>query len=92
MEINAVLTTLLYFVTIVLVIVFIVVGIKLIEILNKIDDIADNVEEKINSFDGAITTLSKVSDGFANIANSLLFNVSSILAKVFHKKDDKEDF
>lgn len=88
MEINAVLSTLLYMVTIVLVIVFIVVGFKLIEVLNKANRIADNVEDKVNSLNGAITTLTRVSDGFASIGNSLLFNVSSIMAKLFHKEND----
>jgi len=91
MDMNTLLTVLLYVAGIVLLVVFTIVGIKLITILDKVNRIVDDVEEKVSSFDGAITTMSKVANGFANISNSLVFGVSSVVSKLFNKKIDEED-
>ena len=71
--------------------VFIVVGIKLINILDKVDRIADNLEEKVSSFDNAFSVLSKAVNGVANISNTMAFSVSSALSKIFNKKIKKEE-
>lgn len=91
MDVNTLLSVLLYVAGIVLLVVFTIVGIKLINILDKVDKVVDNVDEKVHAFDGAITTFSKVANGFANISNSLVFNISSIVSKLFNKKMEKED-
>ena len=79
MEINVFLSMLLYIVIIVLIIIFIIVGIKLIGILDKADKVIDNLDEKVHSFDNAFNVLSKTADGFANISNSFMFSVSSVI-------------
>ena len=91
MDVNALLYVLLYVAGIVLIIVFIIVGIKLIGILDRVDKVVDNVEEKINSFNGAISTMSKAADGIANISNSLVFGISSVVSKIFNKKIKEEE-
>ena len=91
MELNAFLTTLLYASGIVLIIIFIIVGIKLIGILDKMDRIADNVEDKLNSFNEAVDAISEVTNRFASIGNSFTFQVSSMASKLFHRKKSKEE-
>ena len=91
MDVNTFLSVLLYVAGIVLMVVFIIVGIKLIGILDKVDRIADNVEEKVNSFNGAITTLGKAADGIANISNSVVFGLTSAVSKIFNKKMKEEE-
>ena len=91
MDVNTFLSVLLYTAGIVLIIVFIIVGIKLIAVLDKVNRIADNVEEKVNSFNDAITTISKVADGFANISSSVVFGLSTVVSKLFNKKMKEEE-
>ncbi len=91
MDVNAFLSILLYVSGLVLIIVFIIVGIKLIGVLDKIDRIADNVEDKVNSFNGAIATLSKAADGIANVSNSVVFGITSAVSKIFNKKMKEEE-
>ena len=91
MDINAFLSILLYIAAIVLIIVFIIVGIKLVYILDKVDKITDDVSEKMASFDGAITTFSKAATGIANISNTMVFGITSVVSKIFNKKMKEED-
>jgi uncharacterized protein YoxC len=93
---NSILPMLLYIVAIVLIVVLIVVGIKLIKILNKVDAIADNINEKVNTFDGALRVLKNASDGIASITDTVVFTVTSAISKVFgaikkNNENDKEE-
>lgn len=95
---NSFLPILLYVVSIVLVIVFIIVGIKLINLLDKAEKVVDNVEEKVNSFNGALAVINRAADGFASIGDSVLDGVglvSSKLINMFKKrnkmKSEKEE-
>ena len=70
---------------------FIIVGIKLINILDKVDKITEDVSNKVDSFSGAISTFSKAANGLANISNSMVFGVSSAVSKIFNKKMKEEE-
>lgn len=92
---NTFLLTVLYVVAIVLLVVLIVVAFKLIKVLDKIDRIADNVEDKVNSFNGAISVMKTAADGIANISDTVVFGVSSAVSKLVNKfvkkKEEYED-
>lgn len=92
---NTFLLTVLYVVAIVLLVVLIVVAFKLIKILDKIDRIADNVEDKVNSFNGAVSVIKTAADGIANISDTVVFGVSSAVSKLVNKfvkkKEEDED-
>ncbi len=91
---NVFLPIVLYLVAIALIIVFIIVGIKLINLLDKVDRVVDNVEDKINSFNGALAVMTKTADGIASIGDSVINSVSlgvSKLVNIFHRKKKKED-
>ncbi len=92
---NTFLLTVLYVVAIVLLVVLIVVAFKLIKVLDKIDRIADNVEDKVNSFNGAISVMKTAADGIANISDTVVFGVSSAVSKLVNKfvkkKEEDED-
>ena len=51
----------------------------------------DNIEEKVNTFNGAISIISKVSDGIASIGDSVIFGITSAISKVFNKIRSKEE-
>ena len=82
---NVFLPVILYIVAIILLIVFIIVGLRLIKLLDKIDRIADNIDNKVNTFNGALTVLKKASDGIASISDSFVFSVTNIISKLFGK-------
>ena len=91
MFLEVVLPTILYIVAIVLLIVLIVAVLKVIKILDKTDRIMDNIEEKINTFNGAFAVIKSASDGISNISSTIAYRVSSAFSKVFRKfkKEDK---
>ena len=92
---NTFLLTVLYVVAIILLVVFIVVGFKLIKLLDKIDRIADNVEDKVNSFNGAFSVIRNAADGIASISDTVTFGVSSAISKIvnkFTKKKEEDEY
>ena len=88
---NEILPILLYIAGIVLLIVLIILGIKAIKILDNVEDMVEDVQEKIDTFDGAITTLSKAANGVAGISNSIVTGITAGIAKIFSKKMKEED-
>ena len=85
----------LYIVAIVLLVILIILGIKLIKVIDKVDRVVDNVEEKVNSFNGALAVMSKAADGIASISDSVINGVSLAVTKLinkFNKKKKEEDF
>lgn len=91
-DLSTVLPILLYLAGLVLLIVLIIVGIKLIGLLDKFDRIADNVEVKITSLDGAFNIVDKFSDSVAMVSDSLVSGTVKLLSNVFGKnKTSKED-
>ena len=94
---NEFLPILLYIAGIVALIVLIILGIKAIRVLNQVEevmddvqDIVDGVQEKIDSFDGAFSVLSKVANGFAGVGSSIVAAVSGVISKIINRKS-KED-
>ena len=90
-SLNVLLPVILYIVAIILLIVLTIVGLRVIKILDKVDRVLDNVEEKVNSFNGAFSVLTRAADGFANITDSVVFGVSSAVSKIFNKFKKEED-
>ncbi len=88
---NAILPVLLYIFGIILLIVLIILGIRMIQVLDKVDRIVDNVEEKINSFNGFFEVLDKTSYGISVISDKVISFFSSVISKIFNNKKDKED-
>lgn len=91
MDVNTFLSILLYVSGIVLIVVFIVIGCKLIKILDRVDRIAENVEEKVNAFNGAVDSITRAANGIADISNSVVFGITSKISKLFNKKSKKEE-
>ena len=90
---NAVLPVLLYIFGIILLIVLIILGIRMIQVLDKVDRIVDNVEEKVNSFNGFFEVLDRTGYGISVIGDKVINLFSSMISKIFNKnKKDEEDF
>ena len=88
---NMILPVLLYVAGIVVLIVLTILGIRLIQILNKVDRVVDNVEEKVNSLNTAFDVIGKASDTFALVGDSVINGIASIVTKIFKKRFNKEE-
>jgi uncharacterized protein YoxC len=88
---NLVLPVLLYIAGIILLIVLTILGIRLIQILNKVDRVVDNVEDKVNSLNTAFDAVSRVSDTLAVVGESFVTTIVGSVARLFNKKNKKEE-
>lgn len=81
-----------YFLLIALIIIGIIIGIKVIITMNKVEDIIDNVETKVNSLNGLFNIVemasSKISGIYERIADFFIGIVDKL---IFKKKERKED-
>ncbi len=82
---------LLYMFGIILLIVLIVLGLKLIQMLNKVDRLVDNIEQKVNTLNGAFSLIDKATDKIAMLSDTLVTAVSKAAHKVFNRKNKKGD-
>ena len=83
---------LLYVVAIVLLVVLIVLGIKLIKVVDKVDGLVVNVEEKINTFNGALSVMKQAADGISSISDTVVYTVTTAVSKLVNKFiKNKED-
>ncbi len=90
---NFVLPVLLYVFGIILIIVLIVLGIRLIQVINKIDLVVDDFSKKLSSFDGFIRVIDKTTGGITFFVDKVLNNLISLTSKIFNKrKKEKEDY
>ncbi|MBO5120230.1 MAG: hypothetical protein J6C28_00905 [Bacilli bacterium] len=88
---NVILPVLLYVAGIVALIVLTVLGIRLIQILNKVDRVVDNVEEKVNSLNTAFDVIGKASDTLALVGDSVVNGIASVVTRFFNKRFNKEE-
>lgn len=91
-----VLRVLLYLSGITILIVFSVVGLRLIKILDKTDEILDDVDKKVKSLDYLFEVIDKVGYGFTYLTSSFTKIADSIFSSTSKKKskkrrDDEED-
>ena len=82
----------LYLVTIVLVVILIVVALRFLRMMDKVDAILDNIDEKVNSFNGAFTVIKSAADGIASISDSFVYNATTALSKVFGLFNKKKNY
>ena len=88
---DGILPVLLYTAGIILLIVLIILGIRLIQILNKVEKVVDNVEEKVNSLNGVFDVVNKATDTLALVGESVVGTIAGFVSKIFNKKIKKEE-
>ena len=78
-----------YVLLIVLLIFLIIIAYKLVVSLNKVEEIIDDVEKKVHSFDRAFELLNFTTDKITNITDSLITKVTNFISGFGRKKKNK---
>lgn len=87
------LSIILYVVAIVLLVVLIVLGIKLIKVVDKVEGIVVNVEDKLNTFNGALSVMKQAADGISSLSDTVVYTVTTAVSKLVNKfTKNKEDY
>ena len=90
---NEMLPIIIYFLLIVLLVVSIIVGIKLIFTITKVDELIDDVTEKLSSFDRLFNVINFPTDRFGVISETVISFITSKLKKLMKpkRKTKRED-
>lgn len=91
MEILDILQVILYILGSILLIVLIILGIKLIITMNKIENVVDDINVKVNKLNGLFTVIDLTTDKLALLSDKLVDGISSIVRKIFSRKKRKDD-
>ncbi len=91
MEILDVLQVILYILGSILLIVLIVLGIKLIITMNKIENVVDDINVKVNKLNGVFSIIDLTADKLVLISDKLVDGISSLIRKIFAKKKREDD-
>ena len=91
-DLNELLTIVLYLALIVLVIILIVLGIKFIKTLKKVDIVLDNLNGKLDSLEGVFNIIDKTSSYATSIGDKIMGSISNFLnVLIGRKKGNDED-
>ena len=90
-NINELLTLVLFVALIVLVIIFMFVGIKLIGTLKKVDEVIDDVNGKMNKVNGVFDIIDKTTDYAATISDKIISTVSNFVNVLIRKKRGNDE-
>lgn len=85
------LTIILYVLGSILLIVLIVLGIKLIGTLNKIENVVDDINNKVQTLNGFFALIDYITDKVSSVGDTLANLVSSVTNKLFKKKESEEN-
>ena len=88
--ISTVLPIIMYILGSILLIVLIVLGIKLIKTIDKLNEVVDNVEKKVNSLNGLFTVIDFFTDTVADISDKFVDGVGGVIKKIFIGKKKKK--
>ncbi len=89
--VNVFLPMTLYICGIILLIVLIVLGIKFIGVLDKVDRVVDNIEDKVNSLNTAFSLIDKTTDSIVGIGNTVVGAVNGLVSRFTRKKVYEEE-
>lgn len=90
-DLNELLGLVLYICSTILVIVFIVVGIRLIKTLKKVDNVIDDVNEKMDKVDGVFNIIDKTTDYASSVSDKIINAISGFINNLLRKKRGNDD-
>ena len=86
-----VLSILLYSLGSILLVVLIILGIKMIITMNKIEDVVDDINDKVKSLNGLFSMIDSTTDKLALLSDRVVNVVSSLIRKIFVRKEDSNE-
>ena len=86
-----ILSLVLYFLGSILLVVLIILGVKLIITMNKIENVVDDISTKVKSLNGLFSIIDTTTDKLALLSDRLVDVVSSIIRRIFKRKEDSEN-
>lgn len=81
----------LYILGSILLVSLIVLVLKLIYTVDKTNEILDDVERKVKSFDGLFNAINMTTSTISTIGDRLIEGVSGVVSKIFRRKKKKEE-
>lgn len=91
MSVSDVLPVILYILGSILLVVLIILGVKLINTLNKIENVVDDISKKANSLNGLFSIIDNMTDKLALLSNKMVDGVAFIIKRLFKPKKRKEN-
>lgn len=86
MTLNEVLPIILYLLGSILLGILIVLGIKLINVMNKMEKVVDDINTKVSSLNGVFSIIDATTDKLALLSDRMVDSISLIIRKLFAKK------
>ena len=86
-----VLPIILYVLGSILLVVLIILGIKLIITMNKIENVVDDINGKVQSLNGFFSVIDYTTDKLALLSDRFVDTITSIIKKIFVRKEKKID-
>lgn len=80
----------LYTLLLILLIVLIILGIKFIFTLKKVDQVVDDVNDKLNRVDGIFQIVDATTDAISSLNDKVVAGIYSFFQKMFKKKKEGE--
>ena len=90
-NINELLTLILFISLIILVIIFMFVGIKLIKTLKKVDKVIQDVNGKMIKVNGVFDIIDKTTDYAANVSDKIINAVTGFFNVLLRKKKGNDE-
>lgn len=89
--VDTVFPIILYILGSILLMSLIVLVLKLIYTVDKTNEILDDVERKVKSFDGLFNAINMTTSTISTIGDRLIEGVSGVVSKIFRRKKKKEE-
>lgn len=93
-SLNAVLPIFVYLLLIALLVVGIILGIKLIITLDKVNEIVDDVKDKVESLNSVFRVINGIGDKFTLLSSKVTDTVVSLISKIGNsrRRKDEDDY
>lgn len=75
---------------IILLVIGIILGVRLINVIGKVDELVDNVQSKVNTFNGFFNAISFTTDKINSISDRIIEGITGLVNRVGKKKYSKE--
>lgn len=87
-----VLPIILYILGSILLIILIILGVKMIITMNKIENVVDDVDQKVQKLNGLFSIIDVTTDRLSLVSDRVIDFISMVVSKLFrHKNKGKEE-